>query len=188
MGHSGRPVEGSAYLFHILLPRIPSFSPRIAVDSRGAFSGGPFSPRVDRMDTPATERHTNRNGRAAGRSPASRDVGRKALDALGPHVAAIQRLADTAADRDTADRAVDAARQQAADVVARARKDAAELIRAAETARRDARIAYRDVFAAAVTTGWTADQLEALGYDRVLLRLRRNRTAESADVCAEGAA
>jgi len=111
----------------------------------------------------------------------SRAVGRRALDALGPHVKAVQRLAEAAATRQQAENAVAAAREQAAEMIRRARVHATELLRAAEVERRDARVTYRDVFAASLTAGWTTEQLNGLGFDRVLLRPRRARRPNSGD-------
>jgi len=108
------------------------------------------------------------------------------LDALGPHVEAVQRLADAAGVRDAAERSVAIAREGAADLARRARVDAAALVRAAETERREARVGYRDVFAAAIDTGWTADQLNALGFDRVLLRPRRPRSSTTGNGTGSG--
>ncbi len=109
----------------------------------------------------------------------SRDIGRRALDALGPHVEAVQRLAEAAGAREQAENAVAAARVRAAEVIRRARVDATELLRTAEAERRDARVTYRDVFAASLTAGWTTEQLNGLGFDRVLLRPRRARRPDS---------
>lgn len=97
-----------------------------------------------------------------------------------------QRLADAAGAREATERAVAVARERAADLVRRARVDAAELLQATAAERRNARVAYRDVFAAAVGTGWTADQLTALGFDRVLLRPRRPSSSMTVDIPAGG--
>jgi len=75
-----------------------------------------------------------------------REVGRRALDALGPHVEAVQRLADAAGAREATERSVTVARKRAAELVRRARADAADLLQTAAAERRDARVAYRDVF------------------------------------------
>lgn len=150
---------------------------RITPNGRAPFPAGPLSRTVDRMNAAADEKRANRKASTEGRIGLSREVGRLALDALGPHVAAIQRLADAAADRDTTDRALGVERDRASELVLRAKTEAAELVRAAESRRSEARLCYRYVFAAAISTGWTADQLEGLGYDRVLLRPRRLRPA-----------
>ncbi len=131
---------------------------RITPNGRAPFPAGPLSRTVDRMNAAADEKRANRKASTEGRIGLSREVGRLALDALGPHVAAIQRLADAAADRDTTDRALGVERDRASELVLRAKTEAAELVRA-------------------ISTGWTADQLEGLGYDRVLLRPRRLRPA-----------
>lgn len=132
---------------------------------------------VDPMAAGSDGKLTNHTiaGTDGARTP--REVGRRALDALGPHVEAVQRLADAAGAREATERAVTVARERAAELIRRVRADAADLLQAAAAERRDARVAYRDVFAAAVSTGWTADQLISLGFDRVLLRPRRPGSA-----------
>lgn len=80
-----------------------------------------------------------------------------------------------------AENALAAARERAAEMIRRARVDANGLLRAAEVERRDARVTYRDVFAASLTAGWTTEQLSGLGFDRVLLRPRRARRPDRGD-------
>ncbi len=140
------------------------------------------------MGNVGDEKCSQPTGGAGGRIRPNREVDRRALDALGPHVQAIRKLAEAATERANAECGVDTAREHAAELVTRARSGGADLIRTAETARRDARLTYRDLFATAIATGWTAEQLDALGYDRILLRPRGHRPPNPAGVAPDGAA